>query len=100
MKVSELTAAYVASWLGFVAEGEELSATDTAQISVALASAKAHAAGFTRLTEAEMDDCEDITIAVLGLCNDYLVNNRPEGAVAIMNKMSEGILSMHCKNFL
>lgn len=100
MTVSELTPEYVASWLAYASEGEELSADVTQELTLALAAAKAKAAGYTGLTYAEMDEHEDITIAVLGLCNEYLVNNRPESAEQIMNRMSEGILAMHCKNFL
>ena len=100
MKVSELTAAYVGSWLGYIAAGATLSVSEEAEITAALVAAKAQAMGFTGMTDEELDDHEDITIAVLGLCNDYLVNNRPEGATVAMNKMSEAILSMHSINLL
>ena len=100
MKVSELTPAYVGGWLGYVAEGEQLTVGQTGELTAALAAAKAFAVGFTGLDEAELDDYEDLTIAVIGLCNDYLVSNRPEAAPFSVNKMSEGLLSMHCRNFL
>lgn len=100
MKVSELTPAYVGGWLGYAAEDELLTAGQTAELTAALAAAKAFALGFTGLTEEELDDYEDLTIAVIGLCNDYLVSNRPEAAPFSVNKMSEGLLSMHCRNFL
>lgn len=100
MKVSELTPAYVGGWLGYVAEGEQLTVGQTAELIAALAAAKAYAVGFTGLEEAELDGYEDLTIAVIGLCNDYLVSNRPEAAAFSVNRMSEGLLSMHCRNFL
>lgn len=100
MKVSELTPAYVGSWLGYAAEGEQLSDGQTAELTTALAAAKAFAVGFTGLSEIELDEYEDLTIAVIGLCNDYLVSNRPEAAAFRVNKMSEGLLAMHCRNFL
>lgn len=100
MKVSELTAAYVGSWLGYIAAGASPGASEEAEITAALTAAKAQAAGFTGMTEEELDGYEDITIAVLGLCNDYLVNNRPEGATTAMNRMSEAILGMHSVNLL
>lgn len=100
MKVSELTPAYVGSWLGYAAEDEELSEGQTNELTVALTAAKAFAVGFTGLTEEELDGYEDLTIAVIGLCNDYLVSNRPEAASFCVNRMSEGLLAMHCRNFL
>lgn len=100
MKVSDLTPAYVGGWLGYVAEGEQLTVGQTAELIAALAAAKAYAVGFTGLEEAELDGYEDLTIAVIGLCNDYLVSNRPEAAAFSVNRMSEGLLSMHCRNFL
>lgn len=100
MKVSELTPAYIGSWLGLAAEGEQLSEGDTLELSVSLTAAKAFALGYTGLSEEELDNYEDLTIAVIGLCNDYLVSNRPEAAPFSVNKMSEGLLSMHCRNFL
>lgn len=100
MKVSQLTAEYTAQWLGLAVPGEQPSAADSAQISTALAAAVRQATGYTGLTQEELDDYEDITLAVLGLCNDMLVNNRPEAATTVMNRMSEGILAMHCKNLL
>lgn len=100
MTVSELTPAYIASWLGYASEGEEVDADTIREISLALSGAKAKATGYTGLTLDELDEYEDITIAVLGLCNDFLVNNRPESADRVMNRMSEDILAMHCKNFL
>lgn len=100
MKVSELTPAYVGGWLGYVAEGEQLTSGQTAELTAALAAAKHFAVGYTGLTEEELDGYEDLTIAVIGLCNDYLVSNRPEAAAFSVNKMSEGLLAMHCRNFL
>ena len=100
MKVSELTPAYVGGWLGYTAEGEALSNSETLELTAALTAAKAFAVGYTGLDEAKLDDYEDLTIAVIGLCNDYLVSNQPEAAAFSVNKMSEGLLAMHCKNFL
>lgn len=100
MKVSELTAAYVGTWLGYIVDGGTLSAAEETELTVALTAAKARAVGYTGLTEEELDEHEDITIAILGLCNDALVGNRPEGAERDMNRMSESILALHCRNFL
>ena len=100
MRVSELTPAYIGAWLGYIADGEQLTGGQTAELTAALAAAKAFAVSYTGLAEEELDNYEDLTIAVIGLCNDYLVSNRPEAATFRVNKMSEGLLSMHCRNFL
>ena len=39
-------------------------------------------------------------MAVLGICNDYLTNNRPEQAERKMNAMSADILGRHSRNLL
>lgn len=100
MKVSELTVQTVGEWLGYMVSGGTLSQAEETELSMALTAAKSQAVGYTGLTEEELDDHEDITIAVLGLCNDALTGNRPEGAERSMNRMSEGILALHCRNFL
>lgn len=100
MKVSQLTAAYIAQWLGIAVPGDQPSVSDVLHINMALAAAIQQATGYTGLSANELDDYEDITLAILGLCNDMLTNNRPEAATSVMNKMSEGILAMHCKNLL
>ena len=64
MTVSELTPAYIASWLGYASEGEEVDADTIREISLALSGAKAKATGYTGLTLDELDEYEDITIAV------------------------------------
>lgn len=100
MKVSELTAEFAASWLGYAAEGETLADSDRQEITLALFAAVNHAVNYTGHTVEELDAYEDVTIAVLGLCNDFLVSNRPETAEFRINRMSEGILAMHSKNLL
>ena len=100
MKVSELTVNVVGEWLGYIVSGGTLTPAEATELSLALSAAKSQAVGYTGLTEEELDAFEDITIAVLGLCNDALTGNRPEGAERAMNRMSEGILALHCRNFL
>ena len=100
MNVSALTPEFIGSWLGYVCEGESLGVSERQEILTALAAAKAKACGYTGMTESELDGHEDITLAILGLCNDFLTNNRPEAADRAMNRMSEEILAMHCKNLL
>jgi len=100
MIVSELTAQFVGEWLGYAVQGGELSEGDSRDLTAALAAAKARAKGYTGLTDDQLDEHEDITIAVLGLCNDFLTGNRPEAAESGMNRMSAAILAMHSVNLL
>lgn len=92
MKVSELTKAIVADYI-------HIETTDPL-IDVVLESAKSEACSYTGLTESQLDEHEDITIAVLQMAADnYDIRSRhvdkPENS-----KMAERILSMHSVNLL
>lgn len=93
MKVSEITADTLKEWLG-ISDGEEEA------LAAVLSSALKTAQSFTGLSLEELDEHEEITIAILGICNDYYNGNRPQAANTNMNKMSESILAMHSKNYL
>ena len=93
MKVSEITISTVKEFLG-ISDGEENS------LAVVLSSAIVTAKNYTGLTTDEMDEYEDITIAVVGICNDYYNGNRPEKDGTGMNEMSKNILAMYSKNYL
>lgn len=97
MKVSDLTPEYVGNWLGY---GSELSDDDIRELSAAIPAAVSRAAAFTGLTVEQMDQHPDITIAVLGICNDTLTGNRPEWTETPMNRMSASILAMYSVNYL
>ncbi len=93
MTVSEITVNTLKDWLG-ISDGDETALT------ACLAAAKSRAVGYTGLTLAQLDEHEDITIAVLGLVSDFYTNNRPDTAQIFMNKMSQSLLDMHSKNLL
>lgn len=93
MKVSEITVDTLKEWLG-VSDGED------SALSIVLSSAVKTAVSYSGLTETELDDHEDITIAVLGICNDFYNANRPEWDKNGINHMSESLLKMHAKNYL
>lgn len=101
MKVSELTPEYVGEYLGYSFDGDGASEIRNARdLRLVLTSAVSAAASYTGLTVAQMDEYEEITMAVLGICNDYLTNNRPEQAERKMNAMSADILGRHSRNLL
>lgn len=94
MRISEITIDNVKDYCG-------ISGNDSDGILTAcLASAQAYAVGFTGCTLAELEQYEDVSLAVMMLTNDYFLfrfsgqgNDKPNPAV-------ENILHMHCKNFL
>ena len=93
MTVSEITINVLKDWLG-VSDGDETA------LNVCLSAAKSRAVGYTGLTLAELDEHEDITIAVIGMVNDFYTNNRPDIAQIAINPMSKNILNMYSKNLL
>lgn len=93
MKISEITVATLKEWLG-ISDGED----DI--LSAVLAAAKQKAVSFTGLTLDELEKYEDVSIAIIGICNDFYINNRPDTAQIGMNPMSEMILQMYSENFL
>ena len=93
MTVSEITINVLKDWLG-VSDGDETA------LNACLTAAKSRAVGYTGLTLAELDEHEDITIAVIGMVNDFYTNNRPDTAQIAINPMSRNILNMYSKNLL
>lgn len=93
MKVSEITVDTLKEWLG-VSDGDEKS------LELVLSAAIGAAVDYSGLTKSELDRYEDITIAVLGICNDFYNANRPEWDKNGINRMSESLLKMHAKNYL
>ena len=93
MTVSEITVNTLKDWLG-ISDGDETA------LNACLAAAKSRAVGYTGLTLAELDEHEDITIAVIGMVNDFYINNRPDTAQIAINPMSRNILNMYSKNLL
>lgn len=65
-----------------------------------LNAAKNYVMSYTGLTLEELDKHEDITIAFIGVVNDFYTNNRPDTAQIAINPMSRNILNMHSKNLL
>ena len=93
MKVSEITLEILKEYCGVC--GNE----DNTVLENCLVSAKKQAAGYTGLTDEELDEYEDITIAVLTMaCDNYIFRFNQNGIG--LNKSAEFILSMHSRNLM
>lgn len=101
MKVSEITLVDVVAFLR--GEAEDFSGeAEKRQLEMMLTAAKKYVKSYTALSDEELAENEDITIAVLILCQDFydnrsrnLMNN--ESAV---NKTLEALLGFHDHNLL
>ena len=98
MKISELTPKYIADYLRL----DEPDEIELKEIDAMLTSAKGYVKGFTGLTLDEMEEFEDITMAILILVSDYFENRtlyldykNKEENVAVNR-----ILSMHSIDLL
>ena len=63
-------------------------------------SAIAYCTGYTGLTKEELDNYEDITIAVLTLISDMWDNRAMTVERSNVNRVVDSILGMHCINLL
>ena len=98
MKISELSAEYIADYLRLDEPGD----IEIREIEAMRAAAIQYAQGYTGLTDEEMDQFEDITIAILILISDYFENRSPflDYKYKEENPAVRNILGMHCNNFL
>lgn len=98
MKVSEITPEYIADY----ARVDEPDEIILLQIKSALTAAVAYAKGYTGLSDEQLDEHEDITIAVLIIATDMYDNRNlyHDYKFKETNKTVECILSMHSINLL
>lgn len=97
MRVSELSPEDVRRF----ARMEEASAVpEEMDPAILLTAAVAYVRGQTGLSEEELDDYEDITVAVLVLCADLYENRLTTVDSANPNRTVEAILGMHRRNFV
>lgn len=94
MIVSGLTDKDVLSFLRLDGTEEDISP------SALLAAATAYVRSYTGLTDREMDEHEDLAIAVLVLCADLYENRLTTVDTANVNRTVSCILGMHCKNLI
>lgn len=100
MKVSELTPDIVAvQYLRM--ETEDLDETGNSMIGTFLTAAKDYAKSYTGLSDEEMDEHADITIAVACLAGDMYSNrNMISTAKGDANQTVMSILNMHTRNLV
>lgn len=93
MKVSELTVKNVAEFI-------RLDEYDEKELKDILEAAKSYAKNYTNLAPAQMDENEEISIAVLILCQDMYDNRAAAADAAAQNKTLTNILNMHSYNLV
>ena len=98
MKISEMTTADI--WQHIREEPEDMEEADNKEILAMKTAAVEYCKGYTGLTEEQLNEHEDITIAVLMLIADMYDNRQLQVDKNVMNKTAEIILGMHCVNFL
>ena len=95
-KVSEITTADVSEYLRLI----DPSSDDTTTLETLLGVAKAYVTQYTGKTLEELDDYQDIIIAVLVLCQDMWDNRSLYVEESNVNKVVESILGLHSGNLL
>ena len=98
MKVSELTQAVVADYCRIIIEDQ--TEPELLVLDAMIKAAKQYCIGYTGLTEAELDDHEDITVAVLVLVSDMYDNRQMQVDKSSVNRTADTILGMHCVNWI
>ena len=94
MKASELTEELVRQYARIPQGAEDVPAV------LLLEAAKSYVRGQTGLTDEEMDEHSDITIALLVLCADMYDNRQTTTDNDKPNRVVDSILSCYRRNFL
>ena len=94
--VSELTIQDIADYLRI----PELTTEDTSLLTSILEASKSFVYKYTGLSAAQVDECLDITIAVLVLCQDMYDTRALYVSSSNVNKVVEAILGLHSVNLL
>ena len=97
MKISEIT-------LDNIRQQARIDSVDDAQETALLEAMQTAAVDYVRaytgLTDEEMDEHEDLTIAVLVLAADMYDNREMTVDKSNVNRVVDTILGMHCRNLL
>lgn len=97
MKVSQITFGDICRQLR---EEETYMQEDQAYLEIIKKAAVEYVKSYTGLSEAKIDEHEDITIAVLVLISDMYDNRQMYVDKANTNRVVDTILGMYCENLL
>lgn len=93
MKVSEITVDEIIANGSFYEE-------DRQQLNIYLAAAKSFVKNYTGLNDAEIDEIEDMTLAVFALVNDFFNNRDFTTNTTRLNPAIRSILGMYSVNLI
>ncbi|NBI63684.1 phage gp6-like head-tail connector protein [Clostridiales bacterium] len=97
MRISELEGAYIANYLKL----DEPDETVMDELQAMLDAAVSFASGYTGLTESELEEIPEMTIAVLTIIGDMHDNRQFQlDRSAAINRTADMILSMHSVNLI
>lgn len=98
MKVSELNQSLICDYCRIIED--DLTDTEKITLEAMQKAAISYCISYTALTEEQLDEHEDITIAVLALISDMYDNRLRYVDKANVNRTVETILNMHCYNLI
>lgn len=98
MKVSEIGRSAAADFCRIALEDQ--TDTELMMLDGMITAAKKYCIGYTGLTEEELDEHEDIAIAVLVLVGDMYDNRLMNVDRQNINRTVDTILGMHCVNWI
>ena len=98
MTVSALDQATIAAYCRIIED--DMTETEAAVLTAMKRAAISYCVGDTGLTESELDEHEDITIAVLVLISDMNDNRQMYVDKAHVNRTADSILAIHRVNLL
>ncbi len=98
MKASELNLSLICDYCRIIEE--DLTDTEKTTLEAMQKAAINYCTSYTALTEEQLDEHEDITIAILALISDMYDNRTRYVDKSNVNRTVETILNMHCYNLL
>lgn len=98
MKVSELNLSLICDYCRIIED--DLTETEKITLEAMQKAAISYCTKYTALTESQLDEHEDITIAVLSLISDMYDNRLRYVDKSSVNRTVETILNMHAYNLI
>lgn len=93
MKISEVTTKTLCDYIHPADENDLI-------LPIILDASKSYVSSYTGLSLEELDEYEDVTVALLVLCSDMYDNRAMTVDKSNVNKVVDSILGMHCINLL